>query len=364
MAPTAPLPPRFLLLPVLVGSVLLQSTIAQPTTSRSCLPRLAPGTRYGTAYGSGNNASSALYARVIEAGASLTQLSIPWAAIEATPGVINSAMVASILQEARHNGLVPLFSVAAIDTNHVSAPPDLVDASGLRLKAGLTWQSPEVIDRYATMLESIGPIAVFYGAPYVGFGNEVDVNLAMNPSTGYDFVVFVDELCLFLRNITFDDVACGVTLTASGLNAMTHPPPAWFTVLSTLVDVFPLTYYPLNPDFTVKSPAAAKADVTSAVALLPPTMAIVMQEFGFPSGYGNSSSTDGSSQQLQADFFAEFFGILASLNSTLAPGPQQCGRVRAASAFAFADMPPAVCASFVPYYNVSVPSFEEYLCTL
>ena len=57
----------------------------------------------------------------------MLQLSIPWSDVETTPGEPNYVLIAEILNDARAKGLVPLFEIAAIDTEHASVPADLAD---------------------------------------------------------------------------------------------------------------------------------------------------------------------------------------------------------------------------------------------
>jgi hypothetical protein len=342
-------------------------------TSRSCLPRLnASGTLFGAAFGGSTSALvNAEFVALADAGARLAQVSITWATLEPTPGVISAGQLVESLLGVRALGLTPIVNIAAIDTNNVGVPSDLRHPTDpTRLAPGLTWQSQTVIDRFALALQTLAPIAAYYGAVYVGVGNEVDVNLGAHPETGYDFVVLVDVMGSWIRNLTSPDMATGVTLTVGGINSWGAAaadgsgsgPPAWWPVLAQVADVTPLTYYPLQGNFSVKPPSVVAGELASAVAALPDTWCVVLQEFGYPSGYNNGSSTDGSSYALQAAFVGAAFDALAGLNAT--GGFDGGGRVRAASFCMFQDMPAATCAALAPYYNVTSPAFVEYLCTL
>ena len=118
-----------------------------------------------------------------------------------------------------------------------------------------------------------------------------------------------------------------------------------------------MTYYPLGPAAHVVTDAAAVARaVNGALSALPPGACVVFQEFGCPSGYNNASSTDGSSDAVQAAFIRDFRALLTA---AAAKRP-----VRAASLYQLVDMAPADCEGLARYYNVSEPAFVEYLCTL
>lgn len=326
---------------------------------QSCLPLLPPGTLLGAAYGgSAVPASNAEFTALVAAGARLAQVSITWAALESPPGVIHGEVLADALLGARRLGLTPLVNIAAIDTNHAAVPSDLAHPTDpTSLAPGLTWSSAVVVDRMAVALQTLAPIAAYYGAVYVGVGNEVDANLALHPGTGYDFVVFADEMGGWVKNLTTPRMATGVTLTVGGILGWGAAPPAWFSTLTQVVDVTPLTYYPLTPAFVVKPPSVVAGELGAAVGALPPEWCVVLQELGYPSGYGNASSTDGSTPALQAAFFGAALDALGALNGTT-------NRVRAVSAFSFMDMDAATCAAFARYYNVTTPAFVEYLCTL
>ena len=135
--------------------------------------------------------------------------------------------------------------------------------------------------------------------------------------------------------------------------------PEWATLLLAIADVAPLTYYAVDGRFDVVTDRAAIAGaVLGAASVLPAGACVVLQEFGQPTGYGNSSSVDGGSEALQAAFFADMSSVLSELG---AAGHE----VRAASLFQLVDADPAVCLQEARYYNgSSAPGFVEYLCTL
>jgi len=290
------------------------------------------------------------------------QLSLPWADIETTPGQPDLVLIAELLADVRGVGGVPLFNLAVIDTNRVSVPSDLADPENPgSLRAGLNWTSPEIVDRYAKLMEVVAPLVAYSGGPYFGLGNEVDVNLMSGTTEmAQSFVEFLFIFRQFIRTLTAPKpLAVGATLTVGGLGAAATSPPSWLTELVTVADVTPLTYYPLNPDFSVKTDASLiHQELISAVGVLPAGACTVFQEFGIPAGYGNSSSTDHSSQTVQSAFFSDFMlNVPRLLNASGHP-------LRAASVYELVDMPTSECLGLAPYYNVSNPAFIEYLCTL
>ena len=336
---------------------------ASGAAAASCLPLLPPGTHFGAQYskppGAAGNATDALFAEMAARGATLLQLSLPWADIETTPNAPNFILIAELLHEARAAGLTPLFQIAAIDTEHAAVPSDLADpADPTRLRPGLQWNDTELVDRFAYLLEVVAPLAAFAGAPYFGVGNEVSVNLGLHPDTAYAFAEFTFIMKSWVKQLTFPTMGVGVTLTVGDLDSWAPPasPPSWAQTLLAVADVTPLTYYPLRADFSVDTPASIARTFAGALSVLPPTACLLLQELGCPSGYGNASSTDGSSQAVQAAFVKQMGGVLRSVNATRS--------VRAVSWYQFVDMSDTDCLGLARYYNITNPGFVEYLCTL
>lgn len=334
----------------------------------SCLPLLPLGTHMGAQYTpplnrTAANLTNALYGNLLHLGGTFYQISLPWADIETTPGSPNFVVVAEILQSARADGLSLLFQIAAIDTEHASVPTDLVNpADPTSLRAGLTWNSTEVVDRFAAVIEVIAPLAAYSGAVYFGVGNEVDVNLGLKGggNVAYEFAEFLYIFKAFIQQLTTKEIGVGVTLTVGGIGGWAPPatPPSWASTIFEIADVTPITYYPLNSNFTVVTDAGSRdRAVNDAINALPETACVIFQELGMPTGYMNSSSTNDSSDEIQAEFFTSFAAFLKVVNSTKKA-------VRGVSLYQMVDMDPAACIGLAQYYNLSAPAFVEYLCTL
>ena len=60
-------------------------------------------------------------------------------------------------------------------------------------------------------------------------------------------------------------------------------------------------------------PSVGASYFSEMIATLPEGKCVIQQELGYPSGYGNSSSTDGSSPAAQAAFFAAALEAAAAL---------------------------------------------------
>ncbi len=81
---------------------------------------------------------------------------------------------------------------------------------------------------------------------------------------------------------------------------MTQPENIWIEHAD-VVDKVSITYYPINADFSVKSPEIVFTDFKALITKLP-GKTIFVQKIGFP-----SSTTLNSGDDKQAEFFCNFF---------------------------------------------------------
>lgn len=111
----------------------------------------------------------------------------------------------------------------------------------------------------------------------------------------------ISEYKAFLQAIKPKVNSYGIPLHFTGtLNGMTKSGNTWVDIAQ-VVDKLSFTYYPLNSDFTVKSPDVAFTDLNSITTKFA-DKDLFMQEIGYP-----SSTILNSSQAKQAEFFCNFF---------------------------------------------------------
>jgi hypothetical protein len=249
--------------------------------------------------------------------------------------------------------------INAINTNVLSIPSDLLDAfDKTKLRGGLTWASPELVSRFVTMLEEGARIAHLGGAFHLSIGNEVDAILGNQPAMQYPFA----ELCVYAKaaiaNITSPDMSVGVSYTWDGFRAARAAKASWLDIMLNVTDGVLLTWYPLLGNFSVMPPEAGSSYFSAALAAVPEGKCIIQQELGYPSGYGNASSVDGSSDAAQAEFFRNAFASVQALP------PTSRQRLRGVLPFDLTDWSQATCEMFAKYYKISSPAFLEYLCSL
>lgn len=126
-------------------------------------------------------------------------------------------------------------------------------------------------------------------------GNEIDhYNWAANNDQ-------ISEYKEFLQAIKPKVNSYGISLHFTGtLYGMTQPGDIW-TDVANVADKVSITYYPINADFTVKSPDIVFNDINTLTTKFS-GMELFFQEVGYP------SSTDlNSNEDKQAEFFCKFF---------------------------------------------------------
>ncbi|MGF1585630.1 MAG: hypothetical protein ACFCUM_09935 [Bacteroidales bacterium] len=177
-----------------------------------------------------------------------------------------------------------------------------VDIPGRFLPAyleGKKFDDPLVIESFNNLIDAlfndingvVDPSRVIA----LSVGNEID---HYNWSANNDQI---SEYKSFLQAIKSKINSYGISMHFTGtLYGMTQPGNTWVD-MGQAVDKVSITYYPLNSDFTVKSPNIVFADMNSIVTKFAGTE-LFLQEIGYP-----SSTTLNSSTAKQAEFFCNFF---------------------------------------------------------
>ncbi len=111
------------------------------------------------------------------------------------------------------------------------------------------------------------------------------------------------EYQTFLENIKPHVNQYGIPLHFTGtLTGLVETPGVW-TEMANAIDKLSITYYPLNPDFSVKQPDIIFDDFQNLISTFG-DQPIFIQEIGYPSATRLNSST-----QKQAAFFCNFFQV-------------------------------------------------------
>lgn len=315
------------------------------------MPLLPPG-KHVTAIYSGANPTSqatmdAAWAECIAAGADTYELALSWTDIEPSPGVYDTTYLDSLLAILSQGGFSTYLSLTTIDTVNLTIPSDLVDPQNPQeLAPGMTWDSPVMLARFQAVLDLVVPRLVQSGGFFLVVGNEVDGWLSSRPSQLIPYATFVDSARVHTQAIE-PRLAVGAAVQYDAV--LFHQ--SILAAMLSVSDNVGLTYYPIKGDFSVQDPSVVAGDLAAMAAAVAPRP-LVLQEFGYPSGYA-PTPTNGSSNEKQRQFIANCFAHF-QLNPSL----------RFASCLQLGDWDPAVVAFFVSYYGVSAPLFAEYLGTL
>lgn len=234
----------------------------------------------------------------------------------------------------RVKGFDLFFGIQVINTVTREVPDDLKDVS---------FDSEQMKERFHALIDAITPNLEAH-VRYISIGNEVDQYLEDN-NEWTTYTVFYDDAVAYIHKV-LPHIKVGVTVGFDGLTK------AWLKqiqALNKVSDVIIVTYYPLNPDFTVQRP---DAPLTDFPLMLQQTnnRPLLIQEIGYP-----ASQKLNSSEQLQAQFVQNVFTAWADTGN----------QVPFVNFFLLHDFTKAMCNQFLIYYGLpNSSSFYEYLCTL
>jgi len=269
------------------------------------------------------------------AGMQSTTLSFNWADLETVLGAYNRKYldIANRFYPAEKTSVDVV--LRPIDTNHVSMPADLL---------GKKFDSPEVVSRFEHMVDYVLASMPKVTVSSISIGNEVDAELAGNRASWAEYRRFLNTVMAYVHS-RHRGVKVGVVVTFDGL---TGDRAGLAKSLNVNTDVVMVTYYPLNPDFTVKDPGVVRKDfdrLTKFYSGRP----IVMVEAGYP-----SSSVCKSSDVKQAEF----------VDNVFAAWDAHASQIRSITFSWLYDLPQSTVDMFDKYYGVSTPAFGEFLRTL
>lgn len=283
-----------------------------------------------------NNFTNA-YEMAKATGISFVQITPGWDDIEPSPGQYNDPQ--GQMDSARafysHENLKIALAVSPLDTNVDRMPADL---------KGRPFDDPTVVDRYDRMIDSV--LKKYNGLSLLdlSIGNEVDVYLGSNETRWDQY----DDLFNQVRDhvkAEYPDLKVGVKATFNGLvNGDTEQ----LKKLNENSDVILVTYYPLNPDFTVKDPSVVKDDFNRICSLYP-GKDIYFLEIGYP-----SSTTLNSSEEKQAEF----------IRDTFAAWDEHKTQIKVLNFVYMHDVSQLQLDTMTGYYGLSDKNFIAYLGSL
>ena len=271
------------------------------------------------------------------AGLQATSLSLAWDDLEIAPGVFQPPIDWLAIANAYYptQKIALCLEINPIDTVALRLPPDLI---------GRAFDDPLVVTRYKALLDYVFASIPKLSLVSFSIGNEVDVYFGNDALAWQAYANFFTQVADYARSFR-PRLAVGAKLTYSGLMGSNS------TLAAPLVDagdgVF-VTYYPLNPDFTVQSPTVVMPQIGKLVAAYP-TRLIYFLEIGYPSGAGC-----GSSDAKQAQFIRRSFKAWDA----------HAEAIRLMEFTWMHDISQTAVDTYELYYGISNPAFLSYLGTL
>ena len=322
---------------------------AQGPDDGNGLPLLAEGLHVAVSYPEATpeaaSAVEAAFGTLLGAGLDTYELSFAWSDLEPSPGVIDTSTLEEYLAILDILNLKPYFLIKTIDTVNLNLPSDLLTAQG-ELADGRHFDDPEIVERFAAVLDAVVPLLAEHDGFFLSVGNEIDGWLPIHPQEVEPFLNFTAAARAHVHTLA-PAMGVGATVMFDGVQAG-YP---WIDRLIAASDAAVFTYYPLQGDFTVRDPDVIVDDLAAMVAAAG-DRPLLLQEVGYPSGYLPQPS-NGSSVEKQKQFVENLFRLLPEY-------PQ----IRFVSFLSLVDWPDATCDHFLDYYGVSAPAFREYLCSL
>jgi hypothetical protein len=268
-------------------------------------------------------------------GMQVVSLSLDWDDIETAPGKYDFHLlaIANAFYPAHHVAL-DLF-IRPVDTNGEHLPKDL---------QGRALDSPIVIERFNKMIDkALAQIPALH-LNLLSIGNEVDLGLGQDEKPWKEYDTFFRETRDHVKSVrTGVKVGCSATLYGLIGKAKER-----MRLINGLSDIVIVTYYPINEDFTVKSPQIVPQEIDQVIRVYP-NQTIYFSEIGYP-----SSPVLGSSEEKQKEFIDEVFKAW----------DQNATQIPYVSFTWLSDLPMSTVAHFTEYYHLKDNKFQEYLRTL
>lgn len=270
-----------------------------------------------------------------------------WSSIEINNGNFDASYIANTLDIINfyhpYYGVKAELQIATINTVAKETPADLLTVD---------FDDPIMINRFKGLLDTLFTHIPNLELTALNIGNEHDIFMGNDATQYAQYKTFLDAVVPYAKQLYFDlhatDLKVGTTLTFDGLTSASTS--SLCQSLNDSLDIVSLTYYPLNPDFTMESPAVVSSDFSNLISLYPDTQQpIYFAECGY-----SSSDECNSSEMQQAQFFENIFTSWDTYYDN----------IKYLTIFKSTDWSQQEVDDFAIYYGISDTVFLEYLRTL
>ena len=249
-------------------------------------------------------------AKAKAAGAQFISFPVLWDQINPTGTTYDATWVQYIKDMAvvcRASGLKLSLTFWTVDVTGKHLPSDL-------LSTRFADASQTMANRFVALLDKL---FITEGIDHalltsVQIGNELDAYNASGDTdfSWSDYGDFLYRIKLAVASKSYASLPIGYTGTLYGLNDQ----KAIFTAIANAVDIVGVTYYPLNPDFTVKDASVTATEIATLVGNYSGTgEPIYFQEVGYQSG----SVAGNSSPEKQSQFVQNIFNAWDTHNTQI-----------------------------------------------
>ena len=270
------------------------------------------------------------------AGLNAVCLTFDWTDIEVQPGTYsNSSLGIANYFYPQQNTDIHLV-IRPVSTNQLHFPSDI---------SSLPFDNPQVISRFERVIDYVLIQVPSTRLKTIVLGDEIDGYLGNDDLRWQQFGTFYSALRSYIQA---KRPALTVT-TEARLDSMIYPVlmPRFAQLLQN-TSTIGLSYYPVNADFSVRDLSAPMQDFTALMNAYPSKSFMVFQ-LGIP-----SSTTLGSSEQIQADFVAQMFSVWDAY----------AHRLPLLTFTWMHEISPSVVNAYAAYYGYGPAPFLDFLSTI
>jgi hypothetical protein len=227
-------------------------------------------------------------------------LTFAWSSIEPSSGNFDTNYISNVLDIADiyypAYGTKVELQIPTMNTNVKVTPTDLVSTD---------FDDIIMINRFKTLLDTLFTHIPNVQLSALNIGNESDIYMGSDANQYSQYSTFLDSIVPYAKQLYFNlhgtDLKVGTTFTYDGLVGTSTS--SLCQAVNNGLDIIALTYYPLNPGFTMESPLVVNSDFSSLVGIYSDTLQPI---YFTECGYASSDSCN-SSDALQAQFFQNVF---------------------------------------------------------
>jgi len=258
-----------------------------------------------------------------------------WTAIETAPNTFNFNILDIANSYYPSRNITIDLNIDPLETNRLEVPSDLTSVA---------FDSLTFINRFKTLLDSVKvhiPNSTAFSSLVIG--SEGDVYMGSNATLWQKYTTFYNAVSAYARTL-WPGLKVSTELTFDGLINYN----SYAQTLNANSDYIGVSYYPLNPNFTVKPVSTVPGDFTTITTLYP-SKPICFYQYGYP-----SSAFCNSSEAQQAQFITQTFSAWDT----------HASNIRMVDFTWLHDLSTAAVNYNATYYGISDTVFLEFLRTL